>query len=104
MSEAPHPMLDVLQIKRIEAVHGGFLYQHLYAVGCLLLAASAGASAVAVERDECIFREPPTTVTSREVSPMLDGQDPQSQVRSEAPLPDSSGVGCPQSHRRTLAR
>ena len=47
-------MLDARQIKRIEAVHGGFLYQHLYAVGCLFLAAKAGASAVMVERDEDI--------------------------------------------------
>lgn len=47
-------MLDARQIKRIEAVHGGFLYQHLYAVGCLFLAAKAGASAVVVERDEDI--------------------------------------------------
>lgn len=33
--------VDARQIKRIEAVHGGFLYQHLYAVGCLVLAAKA---------------------------------------------------------------
>lgn len=35
-------------------VHGGFLYQRLYAVGCLFLAAKAGASEVVVERDEDI--------------------------------------------------
>ena len=30
--------LDPRQVARIESVHRGFLYQHLYAVGCLLLA------------------------------------------------------------------
>lgn len=52
MSEASYPALDVRQIKRIEAVHGGFLYQHLYAVGCLFSAAKSGVSAVGVEPDE----------------------------------------------------
>lgn len=49
----PH-VLDIHQARRIEFVHGGFLYQHLYAVGCLLLAEKAGVSAVVVERDEDI--------------------------------------------------
>lgn len=30
------PILDPLQLARIEATHRGFLYQHLYAVACLL--------------------------------------------------------------------
>jgi hypothetical protein len=47
-------VLDPDQLKRIESVHRGFLYQHLYAAGCLLLAVGAGASAVVVERDEDI--------------------------------------------------
>ena len=42
------------RLKRIEAVPRRLLYQHLYAVGCLFLAAKAGASAVVVERDEDI--------------------------------------------------
>ncbi|MGJ8619784.1 MAG: hypothetical protein ACSHWN_05585 [Methylophilaceae bacterium] len=46
--------LDPRQEQRIEAVHRGFLYQHLYAVGCLLLAARAGILAVVIERDEDI--------------------------------------------------
>ena len=33
--------LDPRQLKRIENVHGGFLYQHLYVVGCILLAPTA---------------------------------------------------------------
>src|SRR5690606_2227472 len=39
---------------RIEAVHRGFLYQHLYAVACLLNSGQTGAIAVTVERDEDI--------------------------------------------------
>ena len=48
------PTLDVHQLRRIEAVHRGFLYQHLYAVACLLSAQAAGVRAIAVERDEDI--------------------------------------------------
>jgi hypothetical protein len=48
------PVLDPIQLKRIEAVHRGLLYQHLYAVGCLLLASGADASSVIVEADEDI--------------------------------------------------
>lgn len=47
-------VLDPAQLKRIESVHKGFLYQHLYAVGCLLLAASSGVKDVLVELDEDI--------------------------------------------------
>ena len=50
-------VLDPAQLKRIEAVHGGFLYQHLYTVGCLLLAQSAGVDVVTVELDEDIELE-----------------------------------------------
>ena len=45
---------------RIEAVHRGFLYQHLYAAGCLLNAGQTGAISVAVERDEDIEQVTPT--------------------------------------------
>ena len=47
-------VLDPAQLVRIEAVHRGFLYQHLYAVGCLLLAQKASMEAVTVELDEDI--------------------------------------------------
>ncbi|KAA0696103.1 ATP-binding protein [Halopseudomonas laoshanensis] len=47
-------VLDAAQLVRIEAVHRGFLYQHLYAVGCLLLAQTAGIDVVMVELDEDI--------------------------------------------------
>ncbi|WP_105511995.1 SEC-C metal-binding domain-containing protein [Paraburkholderia sp. BL21I4N1] len=50
--ELPLPTLDPAQEVRIAAVHRGFLYQHLYTVGCLFRAAAAGATSVVVERDE----------------------------------------------------
>jgi SEC-C motif len=45
-------VLDVRQLTRIEATHRGFLYQHLFAAGCLLQGAPAGIEAVIVEHDE----------------------------------------------------
>ncbi|WP_145156308.1 SEC-C metal-binding domain-containing protein [Pseudomonas oryzihabitans] len=53
-NEHKHPdtVLDPAQLRRIESVHGGFLYQHLYAVGCLFLAQSSGVNEVLVELDE----------------------------------------------------
>jgi len=50
--EGPMPTLDPTQEVRIAAMHRGFLYQHLYAVGCLFQAAAAGVASVVVERDE----------------------------------------------------
>ncbi|CAH6852557.1 ATP-binding protein [Vibrio chagasii] len=48
------PVLDLAQLARIEAVHRGFLYQHLYAVACLLSAQSMEVETVSVELDEDI--------------------------------------------------
>lgn len=45
-------VVDERQFIRIEAVHRGFLYQHIYGAICLLLAASNGVERVIVERDE----------------------------------------------------
>jgi hypothetical protein len=45
-------VVDARQLVRIEAVHRGFLYQHLYAVACLLLATKGGATEIVVEHDE----------------------------------------------------
>lgn len=45
-------VLDPAQLVRIEAVHRGFLFQHLYTVQCLLSAASLSARRVEVENDE----------------------------------------------------
>jgi hypothetical protein len=44
--------LDERQIVRIESLHRGFLYQHLFAVACLLCAQELGFTEVSVERDE----------------------------------------------------
>ena len=47
-------VLDTAQLTRIESVHRGYLYQHLYTVGCLLLAQKANVDVVIVELDEDI--------------------------------------------------
>lgn len=46
--------LDPAQEIRIEAVHRGFLYQHLYAAACLLSSGQTDVTSVGVERDEDI--------------------------------------------------
>ncbi len=46
--------LDPSQLRKIESIHRGFLYQHLYAVGCLLLAGENSANLIRVEHDEDI--------------------------------------------------
>lgn len=48
----PNPVLDSAQLLRIEAVHRGYLFQHLYAAQCLLSAGTLSARAVIVESDE----------------------------------------------------
>ena len=48
----PATILDPAQLTRIEAVHRGFLFQHLYTVQCLLKAAELSAQSVDVESDE----------------------------------------------------
>lgn len=45
-------VVDERQLIRIEAVHRGFLYQHLYGTICLLLAGDNGVERIVVERDE----------------------------------------------------
>lgn len=46
--------IDTIQLRRIEAVHRGFLYQHLYAAACLLTSGRIAGNVVIVERDEDI--------------------------------------------------
>jgi len=53
-STALPPVLDADQLRRIEGVHRGFFYQHLYAVGILLLLRHLQRGQVVVERDEDI--------------------------------------------------
>ncbi len=45
-------VLDAAQLIRIEAVHRGFLFQHLYAVQLLLSAAATDATSIVIEGDE----------------------------------------------------
>lgn len=47
-------VLNEAQLRRIENVHGGFLYQHLYTVALLLSRPSLAWTEVSVERDEDI--------------------------------------------------
>ncbi|MER8954373.1 SEC-C metal-binding domain-containing protein [Mesorhizobium sp. M0833] len=51
-TRAEASVLDPAQLGRIEAVHRGFLFQHLYAAQCLLSAATLKAQTVSVESDE----------------------------------------------------
>ena len=53
-SSGNRPVVDKLYIGRVESIHRGFLYQHLYAVGCILNLMSLERGYVAVERDEDI--------------------------------------------------
>jgi hypothetical protein len=46
--------IDERQLNRIESVHRGFFYQHLYAAGCILLALMNDVHFIVVERDEDI--------------------------------------------------
>ncbi len=49
----PKPIvLDQGQLARIEGVHRGFLYQHLFAAGCLLRMAKMASERIRVETDE----------------------------------------------------
>ena len=51
------------QLNRIEAMHQGFLYQHLYAVGCLINLMSLEDGLVAVERNEDVEINTETAVS-----------------------------------------
>ncbi len=52
LSRSGNNVLDPVQLLRIEAVHRGYLFQHLYAVQCLLSAETIAAREIAVESDE----------------------------------------------------
>lgn len=52
LADSAPPVLDSRQLAQIEAVHRGFLYQHLYAMACLFMAARSGVSELVVESDE----------------------------------------------------
>lgn len=48
------PVLDPQQLVRIEAMHGGYGYQHLYGVACLLSMGATFTDLVIIEHDEDI--------------------------------------------------
>jgi len=48
------PILDPTQLVRIESVHRGFLYQHLYTVGCMFMSVNSDTATIVVEADEDI--------------------------------------------------
>lgn len=50
--QAKTKVLDEAQLVRIEAVHRGFLYQHLYAGACLMKAPATNVQSIVVESDE----------------------------------------------------
>ena len=52
-----HSPIDSTQVSRIEGVHRGFLYQHLFAVACLLTMDRWGGVRVVVEHDEDVQAE-----------------------------------------------
>ncbi|MET4702203.1 hypothetical protein ABIE65_005258 [Constrictibacter sp. MBR-5] len=66
------PVLDPAQLVRIEAVHRGFLYQHLYAVGVILLLGRASGATIVVERDEDIEFRTATQTTYIQVKTRLE--------------------------------
>lgn len=45
-------VVDMAQLRRIEATHNGFLYQHFYCVACLLMVRQLGWTRMRVEADE----------------------------------------------------
>lgn len=45
-------VLDVKQLERIEKLHGGFLYQHLFSAACIVAMRGNGCEHVTVEHDE----------------------------------------------------
>jgi len=53
----PHSPLDSAQLKRINSVHRGFLFQHLVSLGCLLLAGENELKSLRPERDEDVELE-----------------------------------------------
>jgi hypothetical protein len=74
-------VLDPVQLARIQGTHRGFLYQHLYAVVCLLAAPRTGVRVLRVERDE-------------DVELVLDGETIYAQVKTRsAPLMPSDLEG-----------
>lgn len=52
LSETLYIPIDPAQLIRIESVHKGFFYQHLYGVACLLSMQESNAEYIVIDRDE----------------------------------------------------
>lgn len=76
MAEGVPAVLDPEQLRRIESTHRGFLYQHLYAAGCLLLSLATNVDYVAVERDEDIEIKLPDRTAYLQVKTRLESLRP----------------------------
>src|SRR5689334_5000244 len=44
--------LDPTELARVEGMHRGNLYQHLYTVGCIILASGSGVEGLQIDFDE----------------------------------------------------
>lgn len=92
-NEAAKPdVLDPRQLVRIEAVHRGFLYQHLYLANCLLRAGSAGVAKIVVEGDEdvevyrttdCLYVQVKTRQGALEVGDVMGALERFGTIRAE---------------------
>lgn len=85
-------VLDPRQLVRIEAVHRGFLYQHLYLANCLLRAGAADVTKIVVEGDEdvelhraagCIYVQVKTRQASLRVADVADALERFAAIRTE---------------------
>lgn len=96
-------VIDARQLTRIEAVHRGFLYQHLYAAICMLKAGSAGVLRIVVERDEDIelvltdrrvYVQVKTRIGTLAPADISDALDRFEEVRAEHAAGRRTGAAC----------
>jgi hypothetical protein len=85
-------VLDPRQLIRIEAVHRGFLYQHLYIANCLLRARAADVTKIVVEGDEdvelhraadCVYVQVKTRQVSLQVGDVTGALERFTAIRAE---------------------
>lgn len=85
-------VFDPRQLVRIEAVHRGFLYQHLYLANCLLRAGAADVTKIVVEGDEdvelhraadCVYVQVKTRQASLQVGDVTGALERFTAIRAE---------------------
>lgn len=104
MSERGKPnVLDPRQLVRIEALHRGFLYQHLYVANCLLRAVAAQVEKIVVEGDEdvevhrgggCLYIQVKTRQGFLEVNDIAGALDRFASIRAEHVAGERPGAAC----------